>query len=67
MSGAALIWDVFFGVVGGGYFLYGKKQQEPTPMLCGFGLMIFPYFVSNVFVLVLVGAALMAIPFLFRD
>ena len=36
-------------------------------MLCGFGLMIYPYFVSNTVLLVVIGAILMAIPFLFRD
>ncbi|HYV86234.1 MAG TPA: hypothetical protein VFB49_10000 [Patescibacteria group bacterium] len=64
---ASLVWDILFGAVGGGYFIYGKKQQEPLPMLCGFGLMIYPYFVSNTVLLVVIGAILMAIPFLFRD
>jgi hypothetical protein len=64
---ASLVWDILFGAVGGGYFIYGKKQQKPLPMLCGFGLMIYPYFVSNTVLLVVIGAILMAIPFLFRD
>jgi hypothetical protein len=63
----SLVWDILFGAVGGGYFIYGKKQREPLPMLCGFGLMIYPYFVSNTVLLVVIGAILMAIPFLFRD
>jgi len=64
---AALVWNVLFGAVGAGYALYGKKQQEPVPLLCGVGLMVFPYFVSSIFWLVVVGAALMAIPFIHRD
>jgi len=29
------------------YFLYGKRQHEGVPMICGFALMVFPYFVSS--------------------
>ena len=68
MSGtAALVWGILFGAVGGGYFLYGKKQHEPVPMLCGFALMVFPYIVSSTLMVVLVGASLMVAPFLFRE
>ena len=67
MSGtAALVWGILFGAVGGGYFVYGKKQHEPMPMLCGFALMVFPHFVSSTLMLLLVGASLMAVPFLSR-
>ena len=66
-SMAPIIWDVLFGIVGGGYFIYGKKQQAVTPLLCGFGLMVFPYFVSSTVMLVIIGAVLMAVPFFFRE
>jgi Na+/proline symporter len=66
-SMASLVWGVLFGAIGAGYFIYGKRQQEAVPMLCGAGLMVFPYFVSSTVMLVIVGAILMAIPFLFRD
>lgn len=66
-STASLVWDVLFGAVGGGYFIYGKKQQAGVPMVCGFGLMVFPYFVSSTVMLVIIGAILMAIPFFFRE
>jgi hypothetical protein len=64
---ASLVWNVLFGAVGAGYALYGKKQQEPVPLLCGVGLMVFPYFVSSTIWLVVIGAILMAIPFIHRD
>jgi hypothetical protein len=35
------------GAVGGGYFLYGKKQARPAPMICGVLLMAYPYFLEN--------------------
>ena len=36
-------------------------------MVCGAGLMIFPYFVSNVWIMVAVGLVLMALPIVFKD
>ncbi len=64
---ASLIWDVLFGAVGGGYFIYGKRQQAVVPLLCGIGLMVFPYFVSGTVMLVIIGVILMAVPFIFRE
>ena len=65
-SEASLLWGVVFGAVGLAYFVYGKKQQRFIPLLCGIGLMIFPYFMSNTVLLVVVGLALSAIPYFFR-
>lgn len=65
-SEASLLWGVVFGAVGLAYFVYGKKQQRFVPLLCGIGLMVFPYFVSNTVLLVVVGLALSAIPYFFR-
>ena len=66
MDTSLLFWSLIFGSIGFGFFVYGKKQQEIVPLLCGLALMIFPYFVSNVIVLVVVGAALIAIPYFAR-
>ncbi|HVO91507.1 MAG TPA: hypothetical protein VMT22_01645 [Terriglobales bacterium] len=65
-SAATLLWGVLFGAVGLAYFVYGKKQQMFVPLFCGIGLMVFPYFISNTILLVLTGAVLSAIPYLFR-
>ena len=65
-SGASLLWGVVFGAVGLAYFVYGKKQQRFVPLLCGIGLMAFPYFMSNIVLLVVVGLALSVIPYFFR-
>lgn len=62
MDMAPLLWGVLFSSIGLGYFIYGKRQGAPVPLLCGIGLMVFPYFVSNSWAMVLVGAALMAVP-----
>ena len=68
MSGttAYLLWTVWFSAIGLGFFMYGKAQRIPAPMLCGVILMIYPYFVSNTYVMVLIGAVLCYIPYHFR-
>jgi hypothetical protein len=65
-SEASLLLGVVFGAVGLAYFVYGKKQQRFVPLLCGIGLMVFPYFMSNTVLLIVVGLALSAIPYFFR-
>ncbi len=65
-STAVLLWGLLFGAIGFGYFLYGKKQKAIIPLVVGIVLCVFPYFIANVYVLVLVGLVLMAIPFFVR-
>ena len=62
----SLFLAVLFGSVGLGFFMYGRKQGAVVPLICGVVLMIYPYFISNVIVLVLVGVLLMAIPYFIR-
>jgi hypothetical protein len=57
---------LLFGSVGLGFFAYGKKQKVVTPLVCGLVLMVFPYFISNTILLVAIGVALIAFPFLVR-
>ena len=66
MNTASLLWGVLFGSLGAAYFMYGKKQAAIVPLLCGIALMGFSYFVSNVWLMVLIGAALAATPYFFR-
>ncbi len=61
-----LLWGLLFGSVGLGYFVYGKKQSRFVPLVCGILLMVFPYLVSNVLVMVLVGLVLVALPYFIR-
>lgn len=58
---------MIFGAIGLGFFVYGKKQGEILPVVCGLALMIFPYFVSSTLLLVAIGIALIAIPFYSRS
>ena len=65
-SSGQIFWGIVFGSVGLGYFIYGKKQKMFMPMMCGFGLMIYPYFVPNTILLVAIGAVLCAMPFFIK-
>lgn len=66
MDTSILIWGMLFGTVGLGFFIYGKRQRAAIPLVTGMALMIFPYFISNVYLLVIVGVALVATPYFFR-
>ncbi len=66
MSTWTLIWGVIFGSIGLGFFVYGKKQKAVIPFFSGIGLMVFPYFISNNYILVLSGVVLMALPYFIR-
>jgi hypothetical protein len=61
-----LVWAMLFGSIGIGYFMYGRKQKAVMPLLTGVALFIFPYFTPNVYILVIVGIALIALPYFFR-
>jgi hypothetical protein len=63
---ATLLWGVLFGSIGMGFFVYGKRQAAPVPLACGIALMVFPYFVSSNWAMVLIGAVLMAVPYFVR-
>jgi predicted membrane protein len=67
MEGTSLlIWGVMFGAIGLGFFTYGRRQKAVVPLLTGIALFIFPYFISNVYMLVIAGAALVALPYFVR-
>jgi predicted membrane protein len=66
VNASSLFWGMIFSAIGVGFFVYGKKQAAFVPLLCGLALMIFPFFVSNTFVLVAVGIVLIAIPYFTR-
>ncbi len=67
MSTGWLLWGVFFSAAGLGYFVYGRRQQAIIPLVCGLVLMIYPYFITNLLVLVLIGALLMLLPWFARN
>jgi predicted membrane protein len=66
VNASSLFWGMIFSAIGVGFVVYGKKQAAFVPLLCGLALMIFPFFVSNTYVLVAVGIVLIAIPYFTR-
>ena len=57
------MWGMLFGAIGFGFFLYGKKQKLVVPLCVGIALCVVPYFIADVYVLVLIGVVSMAIPY----
>jgi hypothetical protein len=63
MDTATIMWGVILGSIGLGFFVYGKKQKAAIPLLSGIGLMVLPYFISNLYLLILSSIILIAVPF----
>jgi hypothetical protein len=66
VSTSLLLWGVLFSSIGLGFLVYGKQQKAAIPLLCGFALMVYPYFVANTYILVVIGIGLTAIPYFVR-
>lgn len=66
MNQAALLWGVLFSSIGFGYFIYGRRQSRPVPLFCGLALMIYPYFMPNTTVLVIIGVIFSVVPYFLR-
>ena len=60
-------WGIFagivLGVIGTGYFMYGKRAERPVHLICGAILAIYPWFVTNLAALIGIGVALVIAPF----
>jgi RsiW-degrading membrane proteinase PrsW (M82 family) len=61
-----LIWGMVFGSIGLGFFIYGKKQKKPVPLAVGIGLFVFPYFVTTLTQMFIVGTILVLTPYFIR-
>jgi hypothetical protein len=66
LTTSSLLLGLLFGSIGLGFFIYGRKQSAIVPLLCGLGLMVVPYFITNVLLLFGVGAVLVAVPYFVR-
>jgi hypothetical protein len=58
-----LIIGLVAGIVGTGYFVYGKRQSKPVPLIAGALLCIYPYFSDSAIWLYGAGALLALAPF----
>jgi len=64
---AVLVAGLLFGSIGFLAFRYGKRQALFMPMVIGIGLMVYPYFVDQTWLLYVIGCGLCAGLFLFRE
>jgi hypothetical protein len=63
----SLLWGMIFGAIGMGYIVYGKNQRRILIILDGIALCVFPYFVSGVLAMCVVGAALTLLPMFLKS
>jgi hypothetical protein len=66
MTAATLLWGLLFGSIGTGFLIYGRNQRAAVPLVCGLALIVFPYFVTNVPLMIGIGIVLCAIPYFLR-
>ena len=66
-STAGLYASLLFGSLGVGYIIYGRKQQNWVTWVTGIVLCVYPYFVPNIWLMLLIGAGVASVPFLLRD
>jgi len=71
-SGGGINWwnilsGFVFGVIGWFAFIHGKKEKSWRPMVIGVALMVYPYFISNTLLAILIGIALTAALYFWRD
>lgn len=62
MGTGIILWGLVFSSIGLGYVIYGRRQNKKLVFYCGVGLMIYPYFVADLTVLILVGLGLIILP-----
>ncbi len=66
MNTTSLVFGVLYGAIGFGYLIYGRRQQKGIALLSGLALCAFPYFISNIVLLILIGLVFIALPFYIR-
>ncbi len=59
----SIVFGIFAGAVGMGYLVYGRRQAKFVPAIAGILLCVYPYFLDSVLWLSVVGALLVAAPF----
>ena len=67
MTAGNLLAGILFSAIGIGATIHARRTRLWKPMIIGIALMVYPYFVPEAWQTVLVGAALTACLFVFRD
>lgn len=66
-STASLIAGFIFSTLGMAMLIYGKKVGHVTHILCGAALLVYPFFVTNIWAMIGIGAVFVAGPFVLGD
>jgi hypothetical protein len=65
-STSGLMLSVLFGSIGLGLFVFGKKRKRGVAFACGIGLMACPYFIPNLYLLLLACVTMTVLPFVIK-
>jgi hypothetical protein len=60
---STLLVGIVTGVLGVAYIAYGRRQTKFAPLIAGVFLCAYPYFIDSLVWLCVVGALLLAVPF----
>ncbi len=71
-SGGGINWwnimgGIIFSIIGWYAFMHGKREKSMRPMVIGIVLMVYPYFVSNTFLVFAIGIGLTAALYFWRE
>ena len=67
MDTATLLSGLLFSSIGVGYLMYGKKQQRQAALFSGLALLGYSYLVSYVWLIWVIGMALLAVPIIWKN
>jgi len=62
-----LFLGVLFGAFGMGFVAYARRQRRVVPLLSGLGLFVVPYVTERWWLVLLLGALLVVLPFMVRE
>ena len=66
MSTTTIMLGLIFGLIGLGFFRYGRRRGSVMPLVSGIALMVFPCLVPNAVLLLVIGVILAALPYFVR-
>ncbi len=72
LNGGSINWfgllgGFIFSTIGWYAFMHGKREKSARPMVIGILLMVYPYFVPNAILTFVIGIALTAALYYWRD
>ncbi|MDA1372552.1 MAG: hypothetical protein O2971_17570 [Proteobacteria bacterium] len=62
LDSSYLLISLVFSSIGLGYFIYGRKQKHRVAFYTGICLMGYPYVITDVMPMIILGVALMLVP-----